>query len=87
MYKRQPQNGGNEQGKYHGEAGAGTNLQDQVDGEQRNDREGHCAGGSKNAGEVADTRPDYGDVGFERVGVDDRGDGVCCCLLYTSRCV
>ena len=30
----------------------------------------------QHAGQVAESRPDHGDVGLERVGIDDRGDGV-----------
>jgi hypothetical protein len=40
-----PENGGDQQGKDHGEAGAGADLENQLDRQQRDDREGHRAGG------------------------------------------
>ena len=36
-----PQNGGNEQRKHHREAGAGTDLEDEIDREKRDHREGY----------------------------------------------
>ena len=31
---------------------------------------------ARTPGQVADSRPDHGDIGLQRVGVDDRGHGV-----------
>ncbi len=31
---------------------------------------------SEHAGQITDSRPDHGDIGLERMGVDDRGHGV-----------
>ena len=71
-----PDDGGDEEGEDHGEAGALADLEDQLDGQQGEDREGHRAGGSEHADEVPHAGPDDGDVRLERVGVDDGGDGV-----------
>ena len=71
-----PDDGGDQQREDHGEAGAGADLQNQLDRQQRDDGEGHRAGGDEHAGQVAQARPDHGDIRIERMGVDDRGDGV-----------
>ena len=71
-----PYDGGNQQGEDHGVARAGADLENQLDGQQGNDGEGHGAGGEEHTGQVAEPGPDHGDVRLQRVGVDDRGDGV-----------
>ena len=71
-----PQDGGNQQRKDHGKAGAGADLENEFDGQQRDDRKSDRAGGGEHAGQIAHSRPDHGDVGFERMGVDDRSHGV-----------
>src|SRR3569833_2075141 len=42
----------------------------------RDDRVSYGARGEEHSGEIADAGPDHGDIGFERMGVDDGGDGV-----------
>ena len=72
-----PQDGGDEQGEDHGESCAGADLEDEFDGQQRDDGIGNGARGEQHAGQVADSGPHDCNVRIERVGVDDRGHGVC----------
>ena len=72
-----PHDSRDEQRKDHGESDTGADLNDEFDRQQRDDRKGYRACGGKHAGQVADSRQDYGDVRFEGVGIDDRGYGVC----------
>ena len=53
-----------------------ADLQDQLDGKQRNDAEGDRARGGENAGEVAHAGPDHRDVRRQRARVDDGRHGV-----------
>ncbi len=71
-----PDNGGGQQGEDHREPGAGADLQDQFDGEKRDDTESNRAGRGDDPGEIPEARPDDGDLRIHRVGVDDRGNGV-----------
>src|SRR5271157_232569 len=71
-----PNDGGYEQGEDHGESGLATYLQNQFDGEQGDDGEGHESAGGEHAEEIPEARPDDGNVRLERVSVDDRGHGV-----------
>ena len=71
-----PDDGGDEEGEDHGEAGALADLEDQLDGQQGEDGEGDRAGGSEYADEVPQAGPDDGDVGLKRMRVDDGSDGV-----------
>jgi hypothetical protein len=71
-----PEDGGDEQGEDHREAGAGADLEDELDGQQVDDGVGDGAGAEQHADEVHDAGVDDGDVRLERVGVDAGGDGV-----------
>ena len=71
-----PDDRGDEQGEDHREAGARADLQDQFHRQQRHDAEGDRAGRKQHAEEVEEARPDDGDIGRQRMGVDDRRDGV-----------
>ncbi len=71
-----PEDGGDQQGEDHGEAGAFADLEDELDGQEGDDGEGYGAGAEEHAGEVHDAGVDDGDVRLERVGVDAGGDGV-----------
>jgi hypothetical protein len=71
-----PEDGGDEKGEHHREPGSGADLEDELDGQEGNDGEGHRAGRGEHAHKVAEARPDDSDVGVERVGIDDRGDGI-----------
>jgi len=73
-----PEDGGDQEGEDHGEACAFADLEDELDGQQRDDGEGHGAGAEEDSGEVHDAGVDDGYVGLERVGVDAGGDGVGC---------
>ena len=73
-----PKDGGDEQGEDHGEAGAGGDLEDELDREQRDDGKGDRARARDDADEVPDAGPGDGDMRLKRVGVDDGGDGVGC---------
>jgi hypothetical protein len=60
----------------HGESGACADLEDELDGEQRDDREGNGTGRGENPGQIAHPRPDHREVGIQGMGVDHRGYGV-----------
>ena len=47
-----PDDGGDQQREHHREAGAGADLQDQLDRQQRDDAEGHRAAGHQHAEEI-----------------------------------
>ena len=68
-----PQDGRDQQRKDHRESGAGADLQNQIDRQQRNDGERDRAGGGQHARQVAQPRPDHRDMRLQRVGVDHRG--------------
>ena len=51
-------------------------CKNQFDGQQRDDGEGYQAAGGEHAEEVPEAGPNHGDVGLQRVGVDDGGHGV-----------
>jgi hypothetical protein len=53
-----------------------ANLQDQLNGQQGEDGEGDGSGGGEHADEVPQTGPDDGDVGLERMRIDDGSDGI-----------
>ena len=53
-----------------------ADLKDEFDRQQRDDAEGDRAGRSEHAEEVPAARPHDSDLGRQRVGVDDGGDGV-----------
>ena len=46
-----------------------ADLEEELDGQEADDGEGHGAGAEQNADEVEDAGEDDGDVGVERVGV------------------
>ncbi len=71
-----PEDGRDEEGEDHGEAGACTDLEDELDRQQRDDGEGNGARTGEHADEVPEAGPDDGDVRLERVRVDDGGNGV-----------
>ena len=60
-----------QQREHHRVAGAGADLQDEFDRQQRNDAEGHRAGRGQDAEQVEAARPDHRDLRLQRVGVDD----------------
>ena len=71
-----PDDRGDQQREHHRETRAAAHLQNQFDRQQRDDAERHRARGDEYADEVADARPDHGDVRLQRVRVDDRRDSV-----------
>ena len=71
-----PDDRGNEQREHHGVARGGADLKYELNGQQRDDAEGHCAGRSQHAEEIPASRPHDRDLRRQGVGVDDGGDGV-----------
>jgi hypothetical protein len=67
-----PQDSGDQQREDHRETRAGADLEDQFDGQQRDDAESDCAGGHQHAEEVEEARPHHRDFRRQRVGVDHR---------------
>ena len=65
-----------QQGEDHGEPGPGADIDDQFDRQQGDDAEGHRPGRGQHADEVPAARPDDGDDGPQRMGVDHRRHGV-----------
>ena len=59
-----------QQREHHREAGAAADLQDQFDRQQRDDAERHRAAGDQHAEEIEEARPDHGECGGQRMGVD-----------------
>jgi hypothetical protein len=71
-----PDDRGDQQREDHGESGAFADLEDQFYREKRDDGVGDGAGAEQDADEVQNAGVDDGDVGLERMRVDDGGDGV-----------
>ena len=71
-----PDDGGDEEGKDHGEAGIAADLQDELDREQRDDAESDGAARQQNAEEVEETGPDHRDIGGHCMRIDDGCDGI-----------
>ncbi len=71
-----PQNCGDEQREHHGEARAGAYLQYEIDGQKRDDGEGHCSRGGEYPRQIAQPRPRHRDVRLERIGINDGGHRV-----------
>src|SRR5262249_31355436 len=53
-----------------------ADLQDEFDGQERDDAEGDRAGGSDDAEKVPEAAPGDRDVGIKRVSINNRGHGV-----------
>lgn len=60
----------------HGEAGSGSDVDYQLDRQERDDSKGDPAARDEHADEIPKTRPDNGDPWGQRIGVDDGGDRV-----------
>ncbi len=73
-----PDHRGDEQREHHGETGAGADLENEFDRQQRNDAEGDGATRGEHAEEVPAARPDDRGLGRQGVGIDDGRDGVRC---------
>ena len=71
-----PDDGGDEQCEHHRESRARADIHHQLHREERQDREGHGAGGGEDAEKVPDAGPHHGDGGLQGVGIDDGGHGV-----------
>ena len=71
-----PDDGCDEHCEDHRKSSFGADLQDQLDGQQRNNAEGNRAGGQQNPEEIEEPRPDHGDGRRERVRIDHRRDGI-----------
>ena len=71
-----PDDRGDEQCEHHCVPGAGTDLNNELDGQQRHDAERHGAARNQNADEIEKARPHDGNLRRQGVGVDDRGDRV-----------
>jgi hypothetical protein len=69
-----PDDRGDEQGKDHWEARAGAYLQDQFHRQQGDDAESDGAARKQDAEEIKKPGPQDGEVGRQRVSVDDRRD-------------
>ena len=66
-----PDDGRDQQRKDHRKAGVAADLQDQFDGQERDDAEGDGARGRQNAEQVERSRPDHGEVCRQRPRIDD----------------
>jgi len=73
-----PQNGGDQQCKDHGKAGSGADLKNQIHRQKRENSEGHRPRRSEHSSQIEEARQDHRNVGFQRVGINDRGHGVGC---------
>ena len=62
--------------KDHGETGARSHLQDQLDRQQRDDSERHRAGRKQHPDQIPHTRPHHGNVWLQRVGIDHRSHSI-----------
>ena len=71
-----PDDRGDQQREHHGVAGAGPDLQDELDRQQRNDAECDRAARQQDAEQVEASRPDHRDLRLQRVGIDDGGHRV-----------
>ncbi|MGY4361614.1 hypothetical protein ACVW0J_008107 [Bradyrhizobium sp. i1.7.7] len=65
-----PDDRGDQECEHHGEAGAGADLEDQLDRQQRDDAERDRAGGQQHAEEVEEARPHHREFSRQRMGVD-----------------
>ena len=65
-----------QQRENHGEARAAAHLQNQLHRQQRDDPEGHRTARKHYSQKIKESRPDHGDVRFERMRIDYRGDRV-----------
>ena len=71
-----PDDGGDQQGEDHRVTGSASNLQNEIDGQERDDAVGNRAGGCQHAQEVEHARPYNRDDRRHGVGVDHRRHGV-----------
>jgi hypothetical protein len=71
-----PNNGRNQQGEYHGEAGGAANLQDEFHRQQRHDAERYRARRNQHPEEIEEARPYHCDRSGQRMGINDGSDRV-----------
>ena len=71
-----PDDRGDQQGEDHGEAGAGADIQDELDRQQRDDAEGDRARGKQHAEEVEESGPDHCDLRRHGMGIDHGRDRI-----------
>ncbi len=65
-----PEDGRNQQGEDHGESGARSYLEDQLDWKERDHGKGDRSGRQQHPDQVPHAGPHHGNMRFERVGVD-----------------
>ncbi len=71
-----PEDGGDQQGKHHREAGVATDLQDELDGQERDDSEGDGADREQHAEEIERSGPDDREIRRQAVRIDDGRHGI-----------